>query len=343
MRTLLALTLTLLFTPFLFAAQPEGMSFSHKDWEMTCDNTRTCRAAGYGVEEGEVSVLLTREAGAGKEVSAVVTFGTFDEQPVSAESVTMVIYNKPKFTLTPGKEGEWLLTPKQVPELIEALIQSYRIVFYQGSKARELSSSGVNAVLLKMDEYQGRLGTVGALIKKGNKDESGVLSAVTPPKIVAAPVYIESEEKPFPQDRLAALWPTLSKTLLDEDSCFSSNKDEASSKENLRIIVLDKEHSLIKGACWMAAYNYGNAYWLVDSELKTTPTLINTDITFYGNGVLMSSQKGRGVGDCWSHDEWVWDGEKFQKSQSYDTGACRAISAGGTWQLYSWVTDVVKP
>lgn len=309
---------------------------------MTCDNTRTCRAAGYGVEEGEISVLLTREAGAGKGVSAVVTFGTFDEQPASAERVTM-IDNKVMFTLTPGKEGEWLMTPEQTSSLIARLIQSKPVVFHQGSKARELSSSGVNAVLLKMDEYQGRLGTVGALIKKGNKDESGVLPAVAPPKIIAAPVYEKSEEKPLPQDRLVALWPALSKALLDEDTCFSSNKDEASRKESLRVIALDEKHSLIKGECWLAAYNYGDAYWLIDSELKTTPTLINTDITYYENGVLMSGQKGRGIGDCWSHDEWVWDGEKFQKSQSYDTGACRAISAGGTWQLYSWVTEVVKP
>ena len=24
-----------------------GVSFSHKDWEVVCDNTLTCRAAGY--------------------------------------------------------------------------------------------------------------------------------------------------------------------------------------------------------------------------------------------------------------------------------------------------------
>ncbi|MFM5113577.1 DUF1176 domain-containing protein [Aeromonas hydrophila] len=42
----------------------EGLSFQHKDWELACDNTRTCRAAGYSAESGGLSVLLTREAGA---------------------------------------------------------------------------------------------------------------------------------------------------------------------------------------------------------------------------------------------------------------------------------------
>ena len=47
-----------------------GVSFSHKDWEVVCDNTLTCRAAGYSAEEGSGgSVLLTRQAGAGTAVS----------------------------------------------------------------------------------------------------------------------------------------------------------------------------------------------------------------------------------------------------------------------------------
>lgn len=44
----------------------EGLSFQHDDWEVACDNTRTCRAAGYQSDDGgealPVSVLLTRAA-----------------------------------------------------------------------------------------------------------------------------------------------------------------------------------------------------------------------------------------------------------------------------------------
>lgn len=64
MRSLLwAAIMGLCSTPLL-AASPQGFSFAHKDWELACDNTGTCRAAGYGVTMGEVSVLLTRNAGA---------------------------------------------------------------------------------------------------------------------------------------------------------------------------------------------------------------------------------------------------------------------------------------
>ncbi|RZI54672.1 MAG: DUF1176 domain-containing protein, partial [Pseudomonas sp.] len=34
------------------AADGDPPSFSYKDWEVACDNTRTCRAAGYQSEAG---------------------------------------------------------------------------------------------------------------------------------------------------------------------------------------------------------------------------------------------------------------------------------------------------
>ena len=49
-RLLLALTLFASLSTPLWA--DEGVSFSHKDWELACDNTLTCRAAGYSAEEG---------------------------------------------------------------------------------------------------------------------------------------------------------------------------------------------------------------------------------------------------------------------------------------------------
>ena len=56
------------------AAGQAPTTFSHFDWELACDNTRTCRAAGYqaGNEEPGVSVLLTRPAGPDQPVTAQV-------------------------------------------------------------------------------------------------------------------------------------------------------------------------------------------------------------------------------------------------------------------------------
>ena len=45
----------------------QGLYFQHQDWELACDNTGTCRAAGYQSDdnfEQPISMLLTRQAGA---------------------------------------------------------------------------------------------------------------------------------------------------------------------------------------------------------------------------------------------------------------------------------------
>ena len=52
-------------------------AFDHEDWQLVCDNTRTCRAAGYQSDAADmpVSVLLTRKAGAGTAVAGRVMLG----------------------------------------------------------------------------------------------------------------------------------------------------------------------------------------------------------------------------------------------------------------------------
>ena len=52
-------------SPFSIAAAP--VDFTYQDWQVVCDNTRTCRLAGYQAEDSSdfpVSVLLVRHAGA---------------------------------------------------------------------------------------------------------------------------------------------------------------------------------------------------------------------------------------------------------------------------------------
>lgn len=51
---------------------PSSVSFAHHDWSLACDNTRTCRAAGYQSDDEQlpVSVLHTRKAGLQQPVTA---------------------------------------------------------------------------------------------------------------------------------------------------------------------------------------------------------------------------------------------------------------------------------
>jgi hypothetical protein len=92
--------------------------------------------------------------------------------------------------------------------------------------------------------------------------------------------------------------------------------------------------------CWRAAYNEGAAYWVVNATPPYRPTFVTANATDYAEGKLQASQKGRGIGDCWSFEEWTWDGKAFVHTAEGTTGECKAIAPGGAWSLPLLVTTV---
>ena len=59
-------TLALLLAAPIAAFALDGIDFEQGDWQIVCDNSGTCRAAGYQSDEGDdppVSVQFTRKAG----------------------------------------------------------------------------------------------------------------------------------------------------------------------------------------------------------------------------------------------------------------------------------------
>ncbi|PLM43512.1 DUF1176 domain-containing protein, partial [Klebsiella michiganensis] len=89
------------------------------------------------------------------------------------------------------------------------------------------------------------------------------------------------------------------------------------------------------------AYNDGYATWVVDKAFMTQPQLVTTDASSYADGVLTFFNKGRGIADCISGEERVWDGKTFVQSLKYSTGDCREIAPGGAWMLPTFVSQVI--
>jgi len=52
--------------------------------------------------------------------------------------------------------------------------------------------------------------------------------------------------------------------------------------------------------------------------------------------------KGRGLGDCWSGESWVWGRKTFVRAKKFTTGMCRMIELGGAWDLPTVVTQVIE-
>ncbi|CAG73694.1 putative exported protein [Pectobacterium atrosepticum SCRI1043] len=323
-------------------------TFFHKDWEIVCDNTLTCRAAGYSPEEkgmGEdtgtqdVSLLITRHAGQNTPITAEVTLAEVDKEIPKGTRLTLAIDGVDKGVLTSTEDNLWQLNETQIPAVLQALKGRGKVAFLHDGMVSELSGAGAYAVLLKMDERQGRIGTTDAITKKGNK--SSELSAVAAPVIYAAATSQEPSRN-LTNAEQAAIQKKLLKTL-KEDDCYDFPPQEERVAEPMMITPLNGSMSLLSTLCWRAAYNEGYAYWVIDNAMQTQPQLMTTIGVGYENGEITAVQKGRGLADCMSDSAWVWDGKTFQQSRASITGSCRMIRLGGTWDLPYWTATVIRP
>jgi len=345
MPTTRQLIYALLVTSTYVGAAPRtdlpSISFSRKDWELACDNTRTCRAAGYHPEgdEPNATILLTRAAGPNQPVTLRLQLADDERRPLPSQ-VTMTVAQRPvgSVRLDP-KSNTGSLSQAQAQALLPALQKDELVAWSADRTTWTISTAGANAVLLKMDEFQGRLDTPGALVRKGNKPEGNVLPAVTPPNITPGPVSRDKRPVTLSAAQARDLTPALRRTARD-GSCelLDAKQDEAA---ELDIRKLTKDKLLVSHTCWQAAYNTGDGYWVANAQAPYAPVLVTTSATDYDGGVISSMQKGRGIGDCVGTATWTWNGHTFVQTSAATTGMCRGFP-GGAWELPTLVTRIRK-
>lgn len=322
------------------AAAAEGEYFTHNDWEIACDNTRTCRAAGYQPYEDEnaVSVLLTRRAGADEAVAGQLMLGGYEDSD-SPTSVSLHIDERDLGRIAIATEdASGTLSAAQVQALLAVLPRSATIVARSSDDSRTwtLSDHGAAAVLLKMDELQGRIGTTGALVRDGERNEDAVLPPVAPPRVQrVTPPPTPPADADIAND--PTLLPALDAAVASEDIC---NPDFARD-EGVTLYRLDATTLLVEMPCWRGAYNASAAFLLIAPQAPFSPRLITTAGTEYVDGQIGASHKGRGLGDCWSSSSWIWDGRSFVHVAESTTGLCRLVAAGGAWDLPTLVSEIV--
>lgn len=331
-------------------AGQEGLAFYRHDWEITCDNTRTCRAAGYQNHSSELraSVLLTRQAGPNAPVTGQLMLGSYGDEDEKLFSrlpqeikLTMRINGRNLGQVVVSQESLTAkLSEKQLAALLASLKQNATLEWSQDENIWQISDQGAAAVLLKMDEFQGRIGTPGALVRKGNRREDSVLAPLPVPTIVSPPLA-----KPRPEDALVAAKPALRKalvaTLEGVGDCPQPLEAEGE-VHPIEITRLSESKLLASTRCWQGAYNAGYGYWVIDDKPPFHPALVTTLGTDFSEGSISAAHKGRGLGDCWSSDSWTWDGRKFVHTKSSTTGMCRLIAPGGAWSLPQIIYNIGK-
>ncbi|WP_290508965.1 DUF1176 domain-containing protein [Alcanivorax sp.] len=324
-----------------------GLRFEHEDWMLVCDNTRTCRAVGYQrfFEDSEsVAVLLTRKAGPEQPLTGEVKIGELDLEEAAYVALTsdadlsLVIDGQEigKVKVDPAFLGAELPDEVLLP-LLRALRRDSVIEWVHDQYRWRLSDAGASAVFLKMDDVQGRIGTPGALVRKGNRPEAEVLPALVPPVVIAAPV--DASPVALPAADEPALRATL-RTLVDEETECSGLAMPEDGGEALDVVRLSDSRLMVAVSCWMAAYNGGSGIWVINDSKPYQPVLVTGSATEFDGGTVSAMHKGRGIGDCYAHEEWTWDGEQFVHTLSSTTGQCRGLAAGGVWDLPERVTEL---
>ena len=305
------------------------VSFAHKDWALQCDNTRTCRAVGYQSESGDsepVSLLLTREAGPGTPVQIELQVSTEKASPVA-------LHLKVGSLSLPGLQGDTPRIPaQQVPRLVQELLKNDEATVAAGKDPWVLSLAGASAVLLKMDEAQGRVGTPGALVRRGTRAESSVLPPLPAPRVNAAvPVAQRKADAALAKPLIAAL-----DRASVEGQC---NGDDPFRPDQVQVYRLTERKVLLSVLCAMGAYNFSQLLWLANDRPPYQPVLLDdVDGDFDpATGTVRSAMKGRGIGDCWFVREWSFDGKGFVLARESGDSLCRGF-AGGAWQLPVYVT-----
>ena len=317
---------------------------NYQDWDLVCDNTGTCRMAGYQDESSDpVSILFTRAAGENAAVEGkftILPFGEADRDVQVGQDIEIWLNGKSLGTVKHiSDDAPDKLTEEQTKALLSGLKKESEIRLTYGKTTLKVSDKGAAAAMLKMDEFQQRLNTPSALIRQG-QEKHAVLAPKVEPKIDAVSVNnrktieLKRGEKQF--NHVLAL---LRKA---HDGCV----DEDLESQDITIYPLTQNKVLAEALCARAAYQYTNYYAVLDDKLSKVEQVLADQYNEagydekQGYAFVRGIYKGRVIGDCWNSEDAVWNGKIFIRTSEWTTGSCKGFT-GGAWQLPIFVSDII--
>ena len=320
------------------AAQPWKLH-TYKDWIVGCDNVRVCQANALEVPPGGDDFLaITVSRGALPTDRATLSVPLPDGAAIgqrfslkvdAATVVTFPVRSKDSASLPLSGGLLAALRKGQHATLLDA----------SGKKAGEASLAGLAAAMRYVDDQQGRVGTIGALVATGPKLDATV------PAPPASPLIVTPAASSKPPRTVSV---TVATRLIGPDNATC---DYANAKVEPRAYRLDAAHSLvlIDHPCGNSAYNYFPSVYVLDEAGSARPASFDqpdgmgesfaADTGDLTNGDwdpktrrLSSYEKGRGFGDCGLNQIYAWDGERFRLLEQAEMGECRgSIHFIRTW------------
>ena len=338
------LLLTLLPVAAMAAPSLKGFEKTYQDWDLVCDNTGTCRMAGYQ-EKGDdpVSILFTRAAGENAAVEGkftILPFGEADRDVQVGQDIEIWLNGKSLGKIkhiyddAPDK-----LTEEQTKALLSGLKKESEIRLTYGKTTLKVSDKGAAAAMLKMDEFQQRLNTPSALIRQG-QEKHAVLAPKVEPKIDAVSVKnrktieLKLGEKQY--DNVLAL---LRKA---HDGCV----DEDLESQDITLYPLTQNKVLAEALCASGAYQSTNYYAVLDDKLSKVEQVLEDQYNFayYDEKlnalIVEGSFKSDGIGYSWYGHEAAWNGKTFITTAEDTSGSSKGFIGGAWGGLPTFVSEL---
>jgi hypothetical protein len=345
------------FACALFCGTPASAEIkSFRDWIAACDNTRTCNAYGFDADIGGNAYLQLARDGAPDAPLRITLAVNMDggskfelafDDPALAGLPARVIDGK-----TNGEDDLKRLdisNPNAVEPMIAGMRKAKKLIVTRIDEpggtpndpaATEISLSGMVAALLWIDEQQKRVGTVTALIGRGDKPAA----AVPPPP--AAPVVPAIKISPMPDVRKAPAAVIAKARAVCRDRKVG-DVDDATRLGADEVMYWFQCNEL------SGAYNYFYALLIAAPGKPVREVEFRLPRELAGQGqdhgdvemnmnpgfdesiqTLSMLNKGRGISDCGLTSDWVWDGHAFRLIASRSMPTCKGVAPSDWPTLY---------
>lgn len=340
---LLALA-SLTLAPVSFAGTPAQVTFLEQNGHLACDNTGTCRMVAFGPPATlMLGVLIERAAGPDTPVTARLSLADgSDGAPRSPRvhpegRLRLHVDGADLGDIGPvdALEAGLVLAPPHAQALLDALGRGRPVRMTDTAcQAWPLAESGNAALLLKMDEVQGRLHTPGALVGKGLRPESQVPVARVAPRLVPPPLLVEAHD----EDAALAERDDLLQALLPRAEAGAGCA--AASSRHVRIERIDATHVLAMLNCTTGRYIRPAGSWVIRDRPPFTPVPITASTLFplYPHAVFLEEGLASPTDRCGTDRHWAWDGARLVLAATFVGWHC--LGAGQRhWLLPTYVTE----
>jgi hypothetical protein len=306
------------------AAPPHAAALkTYKDWIAGCDNGLLCQASAM-MPESDASVTLTVRREPEGDAAPEVWLRSLDADPVdvTADGKRLGI------RLKKNSDDALVVAPTDAIRLLDAVRSAKRVeaIGADGKSVGDILVDGASAALLYMDDQQRRIGTKGALVRRGDRPNS----AVPPPPPLPVAYTVRGSSKPP-----LKLSPTFVAKVRKDNDCTEETDPNLVDQQRL-----DATHTfaMITLICQSGAYNYiSENYVLRDgggapqrARFEKSSPADDTDLSYNlswdpKTRRLESGMKGRGIGDCGGRQEYVWDGAMFRLVKLEEMDDCRGV------------------